>query len=56
MSSIIAREKDSLMDTVNNQVQRATNSAIIELVLPQIQASLRTVIDVNVQRGKMPAQ
>ena len=51
MNTVIAREVGNLMDTVNSLVQRAVNSAIVEQVLPQIQASLRTVSKTGVQRG-----
>ena len=51
---MIAREMDSLMDTVNNHVQRAINHAIVEHVLPQIQGFLRTFRDVNRQHGNSP--
>ena len=56
MHSIIARELDSLMNTVNNHVQRVINSAIAEQVLPQIQASLRNTRCVNQQRGRSPTR
>ena len=56
MNTMIAREVGNLMETVNSQMQRAINSAIVEQVLPQIQASLRTVSEAGAQRGKVPAK
>ena len=56
MNTMIAREVSNLMDTVYSQMKRAINSAIVEQVLPQIQTSLRTVNETNVQRGRMPAE
>ena len=45
-----AQEMNGLMDSFNLQIQRATNEAINEHVLPQIQASRRTLNEQTTER------